>query len=154
MILFAGALQWAGADARLGRFVTDQESLGMRLAIWRICAGIVPHFPLFGSGMDTFGSLMIRYQTAGDLHYQEAHNDYLQLLTEGGVITFALVLAAIAAVVAGVMRRLRADHGVCLLQQQRVALRRAQLNVRGWTVVVVARVERVHDAQVQIHRRP
>ena len=81
----------------------------MRLAIWRICAGIVPHFPLFGSGMDTFGSLMIRYQTAGDLHYQEAHNDYLQLLTEGGVITFVLVLAAISAVVAGVTRRLRTD---------------------------------------------
>ncbi len=106
----AAGLQWAGGDARLDRFTTDNESIGMRLAIWRMSAGIVQAFPLLGTGLNTFGAASIVYQQpVGDTHFNEAHNDYVQLLVEGGVVTFVLVLVAIAGVARSVRARLAAN---------------------------------------------
>jgi O-antigen ligase len=106
------ALQWAGSDAALQRFGGDSDSLGMRLSIWRLSAALVRHFPLLGTGMNTFGTAMIVYQPPAEAHYNEAHNDYLQLLVEGGFISFALVLVAIGGVIVAIRRRFRAgDDG-------------------------------------------
>lgn len=108
------ALQWAGHDARLDRFVTDNDSLAMRLDIWRMSTRIVRDFTLLGSGLDTFGTASILYQTAGkDLHYNEAHNDYLQVLVEGGFVTAALLVVALIGIVVSAMARLRSrEDGV------------------------------------------
>jgi O-antigen ligase len=106
------ALQWAGHDAALQRFGGDGDSLGMRLSIWRMSAALISRFPLFGTGMNTFGTAMIVYQPSAEVHYNEAHNDYLQLLVEGGLVGFALVLAAIGAAIVAIRRRFRAgDDG-------------------------------------------
>ncbi len=105
----AAGLQWAGNDARLDRFTTDSQSLGMRLAIWRMSAGIVAAFPVLGTGMNTFGAASIVYQTSGGQHYNEAHNDYVQLLVEGGVVTFLLLVVAIVGVTRSVLARLAAN---------------------------------------------
>ena len=64
-------------------------------------------FPLLGSGLDTFGVATMIYQPPGDMHYQEAHNEYLQILTEGGIVTFAAAVTAAAALAGGTARRLR-----------------------------------------------
>lgn len=106
----AAGLQWAGNDARLDRFTTDSQSLAMRLSIWRMSAGIVQAFPWLGTGMNTFGAASIVYQAGGDLHYNEAHNDYVQLLVEGGLVTFLLVVVAIAGVVRAVRAQFAADE--------------------------------------------
>ena len=66
-------------------------------------------FPFVGSGLDTFGTTMLVFQPSPDVHYVEAHNDYLQLLVEGGLVTVGLVVAAAAAVVIGVSRRFNTD---------------------------------------------
>jgi O-antigen ligase len=57
-------------------------------------------FPLVGTGLNTYGAATLFYQTV-DLkqHFAEAHNDYLQLLAEGGAlvcIPAALVILAFA----------------------------------------------------------
>ncbi len=106
----AAGLQWAGNDARLDRFATDNESLGMRLAIWRMSAGIVQAFPLLGTGLNTFGAATLVYQTSADQHYNEAHNDYMQLLVEGGLVTFLLLVMAIVGVTRAVRARLAANE--------------------------------------------
>jgi O-antigen ligase len=113
LLLLLLGLQWAGRDARLERFAADSESLSMRLTIWQVAAGIVREFPVFGTGLNTFGSATILYQPPGsDLHYSEAHNDYLQLLVEGGIVSFLLLAVAIAALVHGTVGRMRAgDDG-------------------------------------------
>jgi O-antigen ligase len=103
------ALQWAGRDAALERFVADNQSIGMRMDIWRMSADIVRDFPLLGTGLNTFGQASILYQPPRDMHYNEAHNDYVQLLVEGGAVTFVLVLAAIAGVAFAVRSRFRSD---------------------------------------------
>jgi O-antigen ligase len=105
------ALQWAGRDAALERFtLASNNSVGLRLDIWRISALIVRDFPVLGTGMNTFGLATYQHQPGGlDTHYNEAHNEYVQLLVEGGAITFLLALVAIAAVARAVLLRFRAN---------------------------------------------
>ena len=51
------------------------------------------------------------YDTAAtDLHFQEAHNDYLQLAAEGGLLVAVPALVSIACVIGGISRRLAADR--------------------------------------------
>lgn len=107
------ALQWAGQDARLDRFVHDSESLGMRLDIWGMSLDIVRDFPLLGTGLNSFGRATVLYQQSRlAMHYNEAHNDYVQLLVEGGLVTGGLVLVAIVGVARAVRARfLASDDG-------------------------------------------
>jgi O-antigen ligase len=108
--VLAAGLQWVGSDARLDRFTTDNESLTMRLAIWRMSAETIQAFPLLGTGLNTFGAASIVYQPGGDLHFNEAHNDYIQLLVEGGLVTFLFVVVAIAGVVWSIRARFAANE--------------------------------------------
>jgi O-antigen ligase len=101
------ALQWAGSDAALQRFGDGGESLHLRLDVWRLSTDLVKSFPVLGTGMDTFGTAMVVYQPPSPLRYNEAHNDYLQLLVEGGVVTFVLVVIAIGSVVLAISGRFR-----------------------------------------------
>ncbi len=106
-------LQWAGSDAALQRFGNNPESFGMRLDIWATALNTFRLFPWFGSGLDSFGTLMLVYQTGPrGVRYVEAHNDYLQLLVEGGIVVASLVVIAIAGLVLCIRRRFRAgDDG-------------------------------------------
>jgi len=54
---------------------------------------------IVGAGLNAFGTATHIYQTSGDAHYAEAHNDYLQILAEGG-ITLAVIVAVLVALVA------------------------------------------------------
>jgi O-antigen ligase len=93
----------------VSRFSNDANSLSLRLRIWRVSARIARDFAALGTGLNTFGVATIRYQTPGEpLHYQEAHNDYIQLLVEGGVVTAGIVALTIVAAAAALRKRL---HG-------------------------------------------
>lgn len=103
-------LQWAGPDAALERFVRESQSTSLRLDIWRASLAAFRQFPILGSGLDSFGTTMLVFQSGSrSLRYVEAHNDYLQLLVEGGLVTFILTIAAIVGVVRSVRLRFRAD---------------------------------------------
>lgn len=103
------ALAWAGADADVGRFVTETDSAQLRLRVWRLALDIFRDFPVLGSGINTFGTATILYQRDGGAHYIEAHNDYLQLLAEGGIVMAAVFAVALVAVSAAIARRFRDD---------------------------------------------
>ena len=109
----AALLQWASADAALQRFGDSSASLASRLNIWHSALGTLRLFPWFGSGLDSFGTLMLVYQPEPrGVRYVEAHNDYLQLLVEGGVLTFALAIVAIISLVRCIRSRFDAgDDG-------------------------------------------
>src|SRR5258706_422814 len=48
-------------------------------------------YPLFGSGFGTFRTAFLKYQTAlVELDFTFAHNDYLELATEVGVVGFLI----------------------------------------------------------------
>ena len=107
-ILIGGVL-WAGPETlieRFGRAGTDTE-VG-RVAAWRDTMTIVKDFPVFGVGLGSYGRAMLLYQTDGrQVMYAQAHNDYLQLLAEGGALVVVPVIAVVVLFIAGVMRRMR-----------------------------------------------
>jgi O-Antigen ligase len=111
VVLFGGAVAWAGLD-RIARRVAaapeDAKSPTGRLQVWSDGLRIARDFPLTGSGLNTFGTAMAVYQT-GDRHlqYQEAHNDYLQIAAEGGLLLGVPVCVALWIVVREVRRRFR-----------------------------------------------
>ncbi|PIE33330.1 hypothetical protein CSA56_12225 [candidate division KSB3 bacterium] len=67
----------------------------IRLPIWRNALVLVKEFPLFGSGLGTFGFVFQRY-CPPEIHQNRqvyaAHNDYLELLIEMGIPALLLVL--------------------------------------------------------------
>ena len=92
-------IAWAGIDRLAARFgAGDPMTLGNRTIIWNDTLNIAEDFPLFGTGLNTYGVAMLFYQTVmPEKHLAQAHNDYLQLLAEGGVLVG--IPAAFAAVV-------------------------------------------------------
>jgi O-antigen ligase len=83
-LMLVGVFTWAGADVT-DRFASG--SVGLRRVIWRDSAAVIRDFPLVGTGLNSFGTAMLSYQTTQrDTHFQEAHNDYLQILVEGGLM--------------------------------------------------------------------
>ena len=93
------AIAWAGVDRLAARFGADDPmTLGNRTIIWIDTLNIAKDFPLFGTGLNTYGVAMLFYQTVmPEKHLAQAHNDYLQLMAEGGALVgipaaFAVVM--------------------------------------------------------------
>jgi hypothetical protein len=99
---------WAGVNVHR-RFGTTSEAVSLRRGIWHDTARVIADFPVTGTGLNTFGASMVQYQTVfRDQRVHEAHNDYLQLAAEGGVMLGIPILAALALLARGVRRRFRA----------------------------------------------
>jgi len=75
-------------DIRLGETVTQDAGLWGRSTVWKDSLGMVRDFPLFGVGLGSWPELFPRYRRApwSPGFYREAHNDYLELLAETGII--------------------------------------------------------------------
>jgi len=97
----------AGMSAVVQRFAAaNWIELGDRRTAWGLALDIAHDFPLAGAGINTFGTLTPVYtQNALPVHYGEAHNDYLQLVAEGGLLVCAPAAAAIWLLVLNVRRR-------------------------------------------------
>lgn len=110
VIVFAVVLAWAGGDLA-ARVTSQMDSVELRQRIWSDSAAIIRDFPLAGTGLNTFGTAMLSYQTSNrDLHFQETHNDYLQILVEGGLLLALPTLVAIAMVARSIRRRFASGH--------------------------------------------
>ena len=112
LTLFA-ALDWAGLDRVVARFdAADTTGLSGRLPIWRGASAMVTDFWGTGSGLNTYGIATLFYPAVVPAHHvREAHNDYLQLAVEGGLLLGVPILMAIAGFVVAVRRRLAASDG-------------------------------------------
>ena len=96
VLIFGLALLWAawiGLDAVIGRFFTVSESFKSRWEIWVNTFEIFKDFPLVGSGLGTFAQIFPMYRS---FHIQglvtHAENDFLQLLSEVGLIGLGLLV--------------------------------------------------------------
>jgi len=105
--LVVGAVMWTGAGSTVNRFAEAPDAVEGRLAVWRDATHIIGDFPAAGTGLGTFGRAMLVYQTSRrDMMYAQAHNDYLQLAAEGGVLVVAPVLVAVVLLVRNIRRRM------------------------------------------------
>jgi O-antigen ligase len=110
LLLVALPFLWTDVDLA-ARFTSGGESVELRRRAWRDAAAVIRDFPLAGTGLNTYGTATLVYNTAHtELHFQEAHNDYVQLAAEGGLLLGIPALVAIAACVRGVRRRLTDDR--------------------------------------------
>ena len=111
--LIIGVVSWVGLDQITARFAEmDPTSINERPAIWADTIVIVKDFWLTGTGLNTYGISTLFYQTSvPGKHLGEAHNDYLQLAAEGGLLLGIPIGMTIAAFAWEVRRRFRQDVG-------------------------------------------
>jgi len=105
-----GALYFGGEDAlsRLVGTVNSEDPTTGRAHFWRGTAGIIKDHPLLGTGLGSFPSAYTLYDTAsGSYRLEQAHNDYLQILSDGGVVSGLLGLAFVALLFGAALRRMQ-----------------------------------------------
>ena len=111
LVIFA--LSYGNFDrlaARLGE--TMDKGLGERPDIWAMTIALAKDFPWVGVGAGAYEHAMLLYQPAPHLfYYNEAHNEYLQLAAEGGVLVCVPLLVALVAAVSTLVRRLAQEDG-------------------------------------------
>lgn len=104
----------AGLDTAFGRFILANErsstlnisSVGGRIEIWRGALHMALASPLTGYGLDSFGTASIILQEGVRVsHWNEAHNDYLQLAVEGGLLVGVPIVIALASLARTVRQR-------------------------------------------------
>jgi O-antigen ligase len=67
-----------------------------RSHFWGVAVQIFFAHPILGAGLDAFGNAYPLYDTwNGTLRVQQAHNDYLQILSDAGILGFLCVAAFI-----------------------------------------------------------
>jgi O-antigen ligase len=108
--VFVGALLWAGAGPIVSKFSASATDAPGRIGAWRDAVHIFRDFPIFGAGMGSFSRLMLFYQSTGrESYFTQAHNDYLQILAEGGLLVSAAGLGLIATIAMTAAHRFRQD---------------------------------------------
>jgi O-antigen ligase len=86
-----------GGESSLTRFAESAASGDIssnRMHIWRVTLSVIGHYLPFGSGLGTFGSAYTAFDTySGMESVEQAHNDYLQVLADAGVVGLTIGLS-------------------------------------------------------------
>lgn len=86
---------WIGLDPVIARYSETEAGLAGRVAVWKDTLQIIKHFPTVGTGLGSYALsfTLFKNQASLPLTYSHAHNDYLELAAETGLIGFILVLS-------------------------------------------------------------
>lgn len=94
--LFAGVVLLGGESA-LSRFagtVNSEDPTTGRAHFWNVTLDIIKAHPIVGTGLGAFPTVYTRYDSRnGSFRLEQVHNDYLQIMSDGGIIGAALGLA-------------------------------------------------------------
>jgi O-antigen ligase len=97
--VFIGVLYFGGEDAlsRLVGSVNSDDPTTGRAHFWQGTLEIIKDHPLLGTGLGAFSAAYPRYDTSsGAYRLEQAHNDYLQILSDAGIVGGLLGLAFVA----------------------------------------------------------
>jgi len=111
MVAVGAAYASFGALAdRAGDALT--AGIGGRRAIWRETWIMAKDFLMTGVGVGAYVRGMLVYQTTPRqyFYFNHAHNEFLQIFTEGGVLLMVPMAVALVAAARGIGRRLRNDR--------------------------------------------
>jgi O-antigen ligase len=94
--LFLGVVL-LGGEFSIYRFIdsvnTDDPTTG-RAHFWAVTLDIIKAHPVIGTGLGAFGVIYTRYDTRNGLfRLEQAHNDYLQVLSDAGIVGGVLALS-------------------------------------------------------------
>ncbi|MGD9588993.1 MAG: O-antigen ligase family protein [Pyrinomonadaceae bacterium] len=92
-----------GADPLIRAFglqANQTDPTSGRLHFWSVAWKIFADNPVIGAGYEAFAVAFTRYDTwNGIFRVEQAHNDYLQMLADGGVLAFACVIVFVYLVI-------------------------------------------------------
>jgi O-antigen ligase len=87
---------YIGIDATIERFALDKLLREGRPTYWKNTVGIFADYPLLGTGLGTFPSLYPDKEAEETLiRLYHTHNDYLEYLSELGIVGMSLLLGGI-----------------------------------------------------------
>jgi O-antigen ligase len=114
--LLLAVAAWLNAQGLVGRVLETlappNPAAVSRVVIWRDSMRIVRDFPLFGTGVGTFADAMFIYQkTARDVLFNHAHDEYLQITADGGIVLLIIVVVGVAFLARTARSRLADDRG-------------------------------------------
>jgi O-antigen ligase len=99
------------------RFSFSVRDAPERLELWKNSFDIIRDAPWLGTGLGSYARVIPQYRSRQDLIFVSgiplpaavhfAHNDYLQLVTEGGVLALSLLVWAMVRTTAHLLRQLR-----------------------------------------------
>ena len=101
-------------------FSIESSFFKSRWAVWQHTLDLIRDFPVFGSGLGTFRQAFLNYYPSGSsLGWNQTHNDYLQLLSEVGIVGFSIFLIGIIIFLykyywKAIFNRYRADRYIIL----------------------------------------
>jgi len=93
--LFAGVVLLGGESvlSRLVGTVNSDDPTTGRAHFWSVTTDIIKAQPFLGTGLGAFAVVYTRYDSRNGLYrLEQAHNDYLQVLSDGGIVGAALGL--------------------------------------------------------------
>lgn len=98
--IFAASV-FFGGEASLSRLLgtvnADDPTTG-RAHFWSVTLDIIRDHPLVGAGLGAFGVTYTRYDTRNGLYrLEQAHNDYLQALSDAGIVGLVLGILFVVA---------------------------------------------------------
>lgn len=98
VLLVLGSVLFLGGETSLLRAIgleqTQADVTSGRAHFWNIAWQIFLAHPILGAGFDAFGVAFTRYDSwSGQYRVEQAHNDYLQILADGGILSLGCVLA-------------------------------------------------------------
>jgi len=87
---------WVGIDA-IGQEFSSASwgDVGGRLTAWQDGLRIIQDFTLTGTGMNTYGTATLLYSADPTTRFVHAHNGYVQLLAEAGLVVGVPILFAV-----------------------------------------------------------
>ena len=94
--LFLGVVL-LGGEFSINRFIdsvnTDDPTTG-RAHFWAVTLDIIQAHPYIGTGLGAFGVIYTKYDTRNGLfRLEQAHNDYLQVLSDAGIVGGVIALS-------------------------------------------------------------
>jgi O-antigen ligase len=95
LVLF-GSILLLGGGGELTRgigFISQNDISNGRSHFWSVTLQIIRDQPILGAGLNSFGVAFTRYDTwNGSLRVEQAHNDYLQIFADAGILGFACAI--------------------------------------------------------------
>ncbi|MBX3289122.1 MAG: O-antigen ligase family protein [Acidobacteria bacterium] len=99
IVIVLGLAAFMGVGDRYFRGIGDDTNTDVtngRTHFWNIAGKIFLDSPVIGTGHDTYGIAFTKYDTWKGLYrLQNVHNEYLQALSDSGILGFACVAAFI-----------------------------------------------------------
>jgi len=102
-----------GTKSAIGGLV--QESVELRTEAARYALDLVADFPAFGTGAGTFYNSYIRYRAPRHYYWDHAHNDYVEIAADNGLIGLGIL---------GIFVLLTAAKAIQVLRKRRSSLPR------------------------------